>query len=445
MKSLLKIVDTEVCNILKKEFYRQKKGIELIASENFAPQSVLSVLGSVFTNKYSEGRPYKRYYGGNEHIDELETLCENRALELFKLNKTEWAVNVQPLSGCAANMAVYTGLLQPHDKIMGLDLPSGGHLSHGFQTKDKKISATSIFFESSSYKINSSGFIDYEALKNKAEEFCPRLIICGGSAYPCDWNYKAFREIADSVGAYLMCDMAHISGLIAAGKHNNPFEYADVVTSTTHKTLKGPRSGMIFIKRKDDMVNKINNAVFPGLQGGPHNNQIGALAVQLKLANTPEFKEYITMVKKNAKTLENTFRRMGYTMSADGTSNHLLLLDLKPQDITGSKLEKVCEAVNISINKNTVIGDNNPMNPGGVRLGTSAMTTRGMGEEDFIQIAHFIHRCVKIAQKIQDIKGRKLVDFCQGLEDNSEIIELRDEVSTFAEKAEFYDEPEIFS
>jgi glycine hydroxymethyltransferase len=439
MNRLLRNVDRELWSIIKNEFSRQKYGIELIASENYAPLSVLEVLGTVLTNKYSEGRPGKRYYGGNQYIDEIENLCMKRGLELYDLNSNEWSMNVQPLSGCAANLAVYTGLLKPHDRIMGLDLPSGGHLSHGFYNGAKKVSATSIFFESLPYVINNDGFIDYDEFEKRAKMFQPKLIICGGSAYPRDWDYKKFREVADSVGAYLMCDMAHISGLVATGEHNNPFEYADVVTSTTHKTLRGPRSGIIFMKNKDGIVDKIHNAVFPGLQGGPHNNQIGALALQFKLANTDEFKEYIQNVKSNAKTMAEKLKSIGYKLSTDGTDNHIILVDLKDKDITGSKLEKVCEAVDISLNKNTVIGDKNPMNPGGVRIGTPAMTTRGFVEKDFEQIAVFIDKCVSIAVEIQNQKGRKLVDFCVGMNENESIINLRGEVNKFAEKGEFYE------
>jgi len=439
MNNLVKNVDIKLFNILKNEFKRQKYGIELIASENFAPFSVLQLLGSVLTNKYSEGRPYNRYYGGNQYIDQIETLCQDRALTLYGLNKHEWSVNVQPLSGCAANLAVYTGILKPHDRIMGLDLPSGGHLSHGFYNGSKKISATSIFFESLPYTINNQGYIDYDELHKRALIFQPKLIISGGSAYPRDWNYKLFKEIADDINAYLMCDMAHISGLVATNEHNNPFEYADIVTSTTHKTLRGPRSGIIFMKNIDDLPNKIHNSVFPGLQGGPHNNQIAALALQLHLANTNEFKEYIKQVKSNAQSLANTLINMNYNLVTNGTDNHLILVDLKNKNITGSKLEKVCEEVNISLNKNTVIGDKNPMNPGGVRIGTPAMTTRGLTESDFVVIAHYIDQCVKIAQNIQNTNGKKLNDFSKNIELNNDIIQLKNDIQLFSKKFKFYD------
>ena len=245
----LKDVDNEIYELIQEEDNRQRTNIELIASENFTSYAVRECLGSCLTNKYSEGRPEKRYYGGNEVIDKIELLCEQRALEAFGLDEDNWSVNVQPYSGSPANFAVYTALLQPGDRIMGLDLPSGGHLSHGFQTDKKKISATSIFFTSKPYKVNIEGWIDYDQLEKDVSEFKPQILICGASAYPRDFNYKKFREIADSVGSYLMADIAHISGLIVSGEMNNPFEYCDIVTTTTHKTLRGPRSGMIFVNK----------------------------------------------------------------------------------------------------------------------------------------------------------------------------------------------------
>lgn len=432
--------DSTLFNILKNEFNRQRLGIELIASENFASQGVLNYLGSVFTNKYSEGLPNKRYYGGNKYIDQLETLCQERALNAYRLNPEEWGVNVQPYSGSVANIALYLGVLNLHDRIMGLDLPSGGHLSHGFYTPSKKISKTSVMFESLPYKIKEDGLIDYDKLEENALLFNPKMIICGGSAYPRDWDYKRFRDIADKVNAYLLCDMAHVSGLVAADELNNPFEYCDFVTTTTHKTLAGPRSGMIFFRK--EYTNSINESVFPGVQGGPHQNKIAALAYQLNVASTPEFKNYIVKVKENAKTLAHELQNMGFNISTNGTDNHIVLVDLKNKGISGSKFEKVCELAEISVNKNTVYGDKNAMNPSGVRLGTAAMTSRECGELEIKQIASFLNDVAEICVKIQEERGKKLVDFNRDIENNTDIHDLRTRVNEFSGKLYFpSDEP----
>ena len=274
--NFLKLKDPKLFSIISKEFNRQKYGLELIASENFTSNQVLEVLGSVLTNKYSEGLPGKRYYGGNEYIDQVEQLCIDRALETYRLDKTKWGVNVQPYSGSIANIAAFLGIIKPHDRIMGLDLPSGGHLSHGFYTKKKKVSSTSVIFESIPYFIDESGYIDYNDLERMANIVKPKLIICGASAYPRDIDYERFRKIADINNSYLLCDMAHISGFVATQQMNNPFEYCDVVTTTTHKTLRGPRAGLIFFKK--ELEEQINESVFPGVQGGPHQNAIGGVA-----------------------------------------------------------------------------------------------------------------------------------------------------------------------
>jgi glycine hydroxymethyltransferase len=447
----LSVCDPELAGYINEERERQRESIELIASENFTSDSVLECLGSVLTNKYSEGQADARYYGGNQFIDKIEKLCKSRALEVYHLNADEWSVNVQPYSGSPANMAVYTGLLKPHDRIMGLDLPSGGHLTHGFYTAKKRISATSIFFESFPYTIGPDDLIDYEELEKNAIRYKPRMIICGASAYPREIDYKRFRDIANKVGSLLMCDMAHISGLVATQRLSSPFEYCDIVTTTTHKTLQGPRSGMIFIRRNipgyDNPAKMVDDAVFPGLQGGPHNHQIAGVCHQLNYVMRPEFTEYINNVVENAQYLAQILNeRYGFEISSGGTDNHLLLVKLGNKGISGSKMEYICELVDISLNKNTVYGDKNPMNPTGIRIGTSPMTTRGFGKNEFELVAKYLNECANICVSLQNKYGKKLVDFKKGVKTEMDtyeniglqIIKLKEKVNNLARNFEFY-------
>ncbi|XP_060192653.1 serine hydroxymethyltransferase, mitochondrial-like [Lycium barbarum] len=448
----LEEVDPEIADIIEHEKARQWKGLELIPSENFTSVSVMQAVGSVMTNKYSEGYPGARYYGGNEFIDMAETLCQKRALQAFRLDPAKWGVNVQPLSGSPANFHVYTALLKPHERIMALDLPHGGHLSHGYQTDTKKISAVSIFFETMPYRLNeSTGYIDYDQLEKSATLFRPKLIVAGASAYARLYDYARIRKVCDKQKAVMLADMAHISGLVAAGVIPSPFDYADVVTTTTHKSLRGPRGAMIFFRKGVKEVNKqgkevmydyedkINQAVFPGLQGGPHNHTITGLAVALKQAMTPEYKAYQEQCLTNSSKFAQALAENGYELVSGGTENHLVLVNLKNKGIDGSRVEKVLEAVHIAANKNTVPGDVSAMVPGGIRMGTPALTSRGFIEEDFVKVAEFFDAAVKIALKIKaETSGTKLKDFVTTLQSSasiqSEIAKLRHNVEEYAKQ-----------
>ncbi|KAK4166565.1 putative serine hydroxymethyltransferase [Cladorrhinum sp. PSN259] len=420
--------DAEVANIMKDEIKRQRESIILIASENVTSRAVFDALGSPMSNKYSEGLPGARYYGGNQHIDQIELLCQKRALEAFHLDPAKWGVNVQCLSGSPANLQVYQAIMPPHGRLMGLDLPHGGHLSHGYQTPARKISAVSTYFETMPYRVNlDTGIIDYDQLEKNAQLFRPKILVAGTSAYCRLIDYERMRKIADSVGAYLVVDIAHISGLVASGVIPSPFLYADVVTTTTHKSLRGPRGAMIFFRKgvrsvdpksgKEtlyDLEDKINFSVFPGHQGGPHNHTITALAVALKQAASPEFKAYQEKVVSNAKTLENKFKALGHKLVSDGTDSHMVLLDLRPLSLDGARVEALLEAINITCNKNAVPGDKSALTPGGLRIGTPAMTSRGFGEADFERVANYIDESIKLCKEIQATlpkEANKLKDF----------------------------------
>ena len=381
----LKDIDSEVYKAIKKEEKRQREHIELIASENFTSTAVREAMGSVLTNKYAEGYPGKRYYCGCENVDVIETLAIERAKKLFGAEHA----NVQPHSGANANFAVYVALLKPGDTILGMSLPAGGHLTHG-----TKVNVSGKHFNAISYELNpETELIDYDNIQKLANEHKPKLIVAGASAYPRKIDFKRFREIADSVGAYLMVDMAHIAGLVAAGLHDNPVKYADVVTTTTHKTLRGPRGGMILCKA--ELAKKIDSAVFPGTQGGPLEHVIAGKAVMLKEALSEEFVSYQKQVIKNCQTLAEELKKYGFRLVTNGTDNHLILVDLTPFNATGKEISELLHKANITTNKNSI--PNEPLSPtvtSGLRLGTPAVTTIGMKEPEMKQIASFIYRIV---------------------------------------------------
>ncbi len=373
--------DPEVAAMMDREFTRQKDGIELIASENFASPAVIAAMGSVLTNKYAEGLPGKRYYGGCQCVDELETLCIERAKALFGAD----CANVQPHSGAQANMAVELAILQPGDTMMGMSLANGGHLTHG-----SPANISGKYYNAVSYDVNhETGLIDYDEIRDLAKKHQPKLLIAGASAYPRAIDFKAFADIAHEVGAVFMVDMAHIAGLVAGGQHMNPVPYADIVTTTTHKTLRGPRGGLILMK--EEFAKKINSAVFPGTQGGPLEHIIAAKAVCLKEAMSDDFKVYAKNVVDNAQVMAKALLEEGFDLITGGTDNHLMLADLRPMNTTGIDLQHRCDANHITLNKNAIPGDpQKPSITSGVRIGTAAATTRGLGAEEMKAIAHCI-------------------------------------------------------
>lgn len=394
--------DKEIEKLIKAESARQKKVINLIASENYVSKDVLTALGSELTNKYSEGYPGKRYYGGNEIIDQIETLCMERALKAFKLSPKKWSVNVQALSGSPANLAVYTALVPKGGKIMGMSLDNGGHLTHG-----QKVSATGMFWQGIPFGVDKkTEVLNYDDLKKQAIKNKPNIIVAGFTAYPRKIDWKKFREISDACGAILMVDMSHIAGLIAGGVYPDPFKYADVVTTTVHKSLRGPRSALIFSKIDNrDLPIKINKAIFPGLQGGPHQNQIAAVAVALGEVIKSDYKKYVTQVRKNADVLAKELKKLGWHIISGGTDSHLVLVDVwmdgKKNEkgaggVTGKIAEKKLEKEGIIVNKNTIPYDKrSPFDPSGIRLGSYAETTRGKKEKDFVAIAKKIDTILK--------------------------------------------------
>ncbi len=397
---ILKQQDKALYEAMLNELKRQQDGLEMIPSENYVSEAVLETLGSVLTNKYSEGYPGKRYYGGNQFIDVVENLACERAKKLFGVEHA----NVQPYSGSPANQAVYYALLEPGDKVMGLSLPHGGHLTHGW-----KVSFSGRYYHSVPYGVDKeTHLINYDEVLEVAKKEKPKLIIAGATAYPREFDFKAFGQIAHEVGAYLLTDIAHIAGLIIAGVHQSPVDFADVITTTTHKTLRGPRGAMILCPKNVDRLKEkyhpdtkwnlselIDRAVFPGLQGGPHNHQTAAIAVALKEASTSEFKHYGEQIVKNAKALASKLLEYGFSLVTGGTDNHLVLIDLTNKNITGQEAETVLDEVGITVNKNTIPFDpRKPMDPSGIRLGTPALTTRGFKEEDMAVVADLIAKTI---------------------------------------------------
>lgn len=395
--SQLQQTDPQIFDLIKKEEARQESDIEMIPSENFVSNAVKEAVGSVLMNKYSEGQPFKRYYQGNQFIDQIESLVEERALQAFGLTVDDWHVNVQPATGSIANFAVYAALINPGDKMLGMSLYDGGHLTHGWKLPDtgKPISFTARIYDTYFYNVDPlTKVFNYDEIEKIASEVKPKILISGGTAYPREIDYKRMREIADSVGAIYMADVAHEAGLIVGGAAASPFPYAHVVTMTTRKTLRGPIGAMIFASKKllgADIAERIDFAVFPSLQGGPQNHSIAGIGVALHESMTPEFKEYTHQVVKNAKVLADELMKAGFDVVSGGTDKHLVLLDLRNKNITGKDAALALEKVGIIANKNTVPGETGkPWNPSGLRLGTPALTTRGYKEDDIRKVAQKI-------------------------------------------------------
>ena len=393
-------MNQKIQEILNNEIYRQQNNIELIASENYVSKAILELQGSIFTNKYAEGYPGKRYYGGCENVDEIESLAISYVCELFG---SKYA-NVQPHSGSSANMAVYKALLNEHDTVLGLNLTHGGHLTNGH-----KVNFSGLDYNFISYNVNSkTGLIDYDDLKKKALEYKPKMIVAGASAYSRIIDFAKIKEICNEIGALLLVDMAHIAGLVAAGLHPNPCSFADVVTSTTHKTLRGPRGGFI-LTNDENIIKKVNKAIFPGIQGGPLMHVIAAKAQCFYEALQPEFKDYQNQVIKNAQSLAECFKENSIAILTNGTDNHLLLIDVKKSfNITGQEAEDILSTINITVNKNTIIDDTEARLTSGIRIGTPAMTTRGLKEEDFKLIGQIIIKALQRKENLDDLKEQVL-------------------------------------
>ena len=435
---LIKKQDRAIYETIVEETARQTEGLELIPSENYTSPAVMEAMGSVLTNKYSEGYAGKRYYNGNEFIDEIERTAIERAKKLFKVEH----VNVQPYSGSPANLAVYLACCQPGDVVLGLNLPDGGHLTHGW-----KVSATGIFYRTLPYHVRKDGKIDIDEVRKLAKQHKPKLIWAGATAYEFKYDYSEFAKIADEVGAYLAVDIAHIAGLIIAGAHPGPVPHAHIVTTTTHKTLRGPRGGMIMVtkrglKKDPDLASKVDKGVFPGLQGGPHDHQTAAIAIALKEAATPEFKRYGKQIVANAKALAKSLKKHGMTLVGGGTENHLLRIDVSPIYGPGGGIfgSDALEVAGMTANKNTVPNDpGTPFYPSGIRIGTPALTTRGMKEKEMEKVGEWIARAIKAVGTYHlpsDNKERAayIAKFHADSRKNKELLKIREEIRKFTKK-----------
>ncbi len=430
--------DPQIYSLIQKEARRQKEGLEMIPSENYVSPATLEAMGSILTNKYSEGYPKKRYYGGNENIDEVEILAQDRAKKLFKVP----FANVQPYSGSPANLAVYLATCQPGDTIMGLNLSDGGHLTHGW-----KVSATGIFFKSIPYHVKKDGRVDFEEVRSLAKKYKPRLIWTGATAYVYQYEFDKFAKIADEIGAYLAADIAHTAGLVVAGAHMDPAPFVHIITTTTHKTLRGPRAGMIMVTKKGlkkdpDLPSKIERAIFPGLQGGPHDHTTAAIAVALKEASKPPFKKYGKQIVKNAKALGKELIKQGFTLVGGGTENHLLLVDLTPIFGPGGGFfaQYALDNAGITLNKNTIPKEPaSPFYPSGIRLGTPALTTRGMKEKEMKRIALWIKKAIDSVSsyRLPNNKEKRieyLKKFRKEIHANSKLKSIKSEIKSFASR-----------
>ena len=430
-------VDPQIKKLIAAEEKRQTEVLEMIPSENYTSQAVMEALGTVFTNKYSEGYPKKRYYQGNAIVDEVEILAQERAKKLFAVPR----VNVQPYSGSPANTAVYFALLEPlKDKIMGLSLAFGGHLTHG-----SPVSISGKYFKAIPYELSKDGTLDYGAIEKLAQKEKPKIIVCGFTAYPRIIDFKKFGQIADQVGAYLLADISHIAGLVATGVHPSPIPYAHIVMTTTHKTLRGPRGAMIMVtdrglKKDPELAEKIDKAVFPGLQGGPHDNQTAAIAVALKEASIPAFKKYAAQIVRNSKALASALSGFGFNLSGGGSDNHLILIDLRNKNVNGAVGAIALEVAGIVVNKNGVPHDSNPpFYPSGIRLGTPAITTRGMKEDEMKKIAVWIDAAIDEVknEKLPDVKEKRaefIKDFKIRVTKNKKLLKIAQEVKILCTK-----------